>query len=125
MFHYVLFNECLSFGFGHFIFYSKIALWPISHTAKMFVAKMFAVQMLAAKMLMVKMPHAGSGCILLRKVMSLIGWPLSHNTATAMTLPLLVTSPSLAHFRSRGDNNFLMLIAPSASTSSVGFLNLL
>lgn len=120
MLHYVLFNECLPFGFGHFIFYSKIALQPISHTAKM-----FAVQMLAAKMLMVKMPHAGSVCILLRKVMPLIGWPLSHNTATAMALPLLITSPSLAHFRSRGDNNFLMLKAPSASTTSVGFLNLL
>lgn len=110
MFHYVLLNECQSFGFGHFIFYSKTALQPVGYTAKKFVAKMFAVQMLAAKMLTVKMPHAGGGCVLLRKVTHLIGWPLSHNTATAMG-PSSSANFFPCLFRSRG-GNFPMLIHP-------------
>ena len=36
------------------MFYSKIALWPISYVAKMFASKVFTVKMSVAKMLMVK-----------------------------------------------------------------------
>lgn len=36
---YVLFNEHPSFIWGDFIFYSKVALRPILHVAKMLMAK--------------------------------------------------------------------------------------
>lgn len=36
------------------MFYSKIALWPISYVAKMFASKVFTVKMSVAKMLTVK-----------------------------------------------------------------------
>ena len=39
MFHRVLFNVGLSFDICDFIFYDKIALWPISNVAKVFAAK--------------------------------------------------------------------------------------
>lgn len=40
----VLFNECPSFVFCEFVFYSKIALWPMRCMVKMFVAKMLMVK---------------------------------------------------------------------------------
>lgn len=46
MFHDVLFNKHPSFIFYDFIFYSKVALWPISHATKMLAVKMPAVTVL-------------------------------------------------------------------------------
>ena len=50
MFHYVLFNVPFKI-FHYFIFYSKIALWPISYMVKMCAVKMLVAVMSMAKML--------------------------------------------------------------------------
>ena len=54
MFHYAIFYIPLIFCY--FIFYSKIALWPISYAAKVFAAKMLEGMMSIAKMLKMKIP---------------------------------------------------------------------
>jgi len=46
MFHDVLFNERPAFIFHDFIFYSKVALWPISYATKMLAVKMLVVTVL-------------------------------------------------------------------------------
>lgn len=58
MFHYVLVNEWPFFIFHDFTFYSKIALRPISHVARVFAAKMLVATMLGAEMVMVRVPRS-------------------------------------------------------------------
>ena len=76
MFHYIHFNVPL-LVFHSFIFYSKIALGPISYVMKMLVAKMSM-----AKMLMSKLPSTT--------------FPWSCRALPASTLSP-VTSISLGH----------------------------
>lgn len=46
MVHYVLLNERLSFIFPDLTFYCRIAVWPISYMAKMFIPKMLRTKLL-------------------------------------------------------------------------------
>ena len=43
---------------GYFIFYGRIALWPISYVVKKFVAKGLAAKMFTAKMLTAEVPRS-------------------------------------------------------------------
>ena len=47
---------------SYFIFYTKIALQPISYAAKMFAGKRLLAKMSTAKILAVKLQDMGSKC---------------------------------------------------------------